>query len=94
MNEIIKTKTPSEWEPLPRWYSVEESLPQHMETVWMSDGKNYISLGCLFNDGETFCWAESSGYVYIKDGKIISDDAELFDFIPTFWHPLPIPPKI
>ena len=81
------------------WVSVNDSLPEHLETVWISNGKGWTTLGCrsdLYdNNGDgcySWCWAAATyGSVYEEDGKIVAE-CEEDDLDVRFWHPLPVPP--
>lgn len=81
------------------WISVKDGLPKCLETVWISNGKGWTTLGCrsdLFSDGEGgYAWywcALVGGVVYEEDGRIVGE-CEEDDFDVQFWHSLPIPPK-
>jgi hypothetical protein len=81
------------------WISVKEKLPEHLETVWISNGKGWTTLGCrtdLYDNGEdgfSWCWAAiSNGLVYEKEGKIVAE-CEEDDLDVIFWQSLPKPPK-
>lgn len=79
------------------WVSVEDKLPEVLETVWVSNGKGWTALGCRTdyyeNDegGFDWCWAGSNGIIYEESGKIVSE-CEEDDLDVRFWHPLPEPP--
>ncbi len=80
------------------WVSVQDSLPETLETVWVSNGKGWTTLGCrtdLYDDGEggwAWCWAAiSNGIIYEEDKKIVAE-CEEDDLDVCFWHRLPIPP--
>ena len=80
------------------WVSVKDALPECLETVWVSNGKGWTTLGCrtdLYDDGEggwAWCWAAiSNGIIYEQDGKIVAE-CEEDDLDVCFWHKLPVPP--
>lgn len=81
------------------WVSVEDKLPEVLETVWVSNGKGWTALGCRTdyyeNDegGFDWCWAGSNGIIYEESGKIVSE-CEEDDLDVRFWHPLPSPPTV
>ena len=84
-----------------KWISVRDALPEPLETVWISNGVGWTTLGCrsdLYHsyDDEnewTWCWAAVvSGSIYEEDGKIIAESEE-DDLDVRYWHPVPIPPK-
>lgn len=80
------------------WVSVEDGLPEPLETVWLSNGKGFTSLGCrtelvdVGDDTYNWCWAQSNGIIYEEKGKIVSE-CEDDDLDVKFWQPLPAPPK-
>ena len=84
------------------WISVTDRLPEILETVWISNGNGWTTLGCRsdyfseFNDDGReelcWCWCVSNGIIWEKNGKITSD-CEADDFDVIFWMPLPKPPK-
>lgn len=74
------------------WINVKDSLPKELETVWISNGKGWTTLGCLvYDDG--WHWAETNGVIYERDGEIVAE-AESDDLDVQFWHPIPKPIKI
>lgn len=80
------------------WVSVHDALPETLETVWVSNGKGWTTLGCrtnLYDDGEggrAWCWAAiANGIIYEEDGKIVAE-CEEDDLDVCFWHRLPVPP--
>lgn len=80
-----------------KWISVKDSLPEPLETVFISNGKGWTTLGCiteLFDkgDGSSWCWAQSNGIIYEENGKIVAE-CEDDDLDVQYWHRLPNPPK-
>jgi hypothetical protein len=75
------------------WVSVKDSLPEHLQTVWITNGKGWTNLGCLVDTSEGWCWAEISGEVYEHKGEIVAE-CEIDDLDVQFWHPLPKAIKI
>jgi hypothetical protein len=79
------------------WVSVHDDLPEILETVWVSNGKGWTTLGCRSDyyegdDGKlVWCWAASNGIIYEEDGKIVAE-CEEDDLDVCFWHRLPVPP--
>ena len=74
------------------WISVDKQLPETLETVWISNGKGWTTLGCrsgLDADGDWY-WCETNGIIYEEDGKIVSE-CEEEDLDVQFWYPLPQP---
>ncbi len=69
------------------WISVNDNLPKPLQTVWLTNGK-WVGLGCLVEDADGWCWAESNGFIYIEDGEIVSE-CESEDLDVLFWHELP-----
>ncbi len=80
------------WEESQKWTKVEDGLPDELETVWISNGKGWTTLGCrVYEDGD-WHWAESNGTIYEEDGKIVSE-CESDDLDVQDWKALPEPPK-
>ena len=76
------------------WILAERELPKHLELVWLSDGKKWVTLGCYVNSpNEDGHWAEhihnGECRFEAKDGKIISDCCMSDDLQVNYWHPLP-----
>ena len=74
------------------WISVDKDLPKHLETVFISNGKGWTSIGCLVGFDDGFHWAESNGVIYEENGKIVTE-CESEDLDVQKWHPFPLPPK-
>jgi hypothetical protein len=80
------------------WINVKDRLPNCLETVWISNGRGWTTLGCrsdYFNGDNEDCvwsWCETNGVIYEENGKIVSE-CEADDLDVQFWHPCPIPPK-
>lgn len=70
------------------WFSVDKKLPEALETVWLTNGKNFVCLGCLVEDNEGWHWAESNGVIYLEGDKIVSE-CESEDLEVKYWKPLP-----
>jgi hypothetical protein len=86
----LKTKTMN-------WISVKESLPEVLETVWISNGKGWTTLGCRTDyfegdNGElNWCWASiQNGLVYQQGFEIVAE-CEADDLDVKYWHKLPTP---
>ena len=75
-----------------RWTSVEDKLPKPLQTVWLSNGKGWVSLGCLVEGDCGWHWAESNGVTYLENGEIVSE-CESEDLDVKFWIALPKPPN-
>jgi len=73
------------------WVAVTDALPKPLQTVWLTNGKKWCSLGCLIEDAEGWHWAESNGVIYIENAQIVSE-CESEDLDVKFWHELPEPP--
>lgn len=73
------------------WISVDDGLPQELETVWISNGKGFTALGCLAYD-EGWHWAKSNGVIYEENGQIVSE-CESDDLDVKFWARLPKAPQ-
>lgn len=74
------------------WISVDKDLPKHLETVFISNGKGWTSIGCLVGFDDGYHWAESNGVIYEENGKIVAE-CESDDLDVKKWHPFPLPPK-
>lgn len=85
----------AEWERnRDKWISVKDELPDPLQTIWISNGEGWTSLGCRTQpdaDG-LWCWAETNGIIYQQDNKIISE-CESDDLDVRFWKIVPEPPK-
>jgi len=73
-----------------KWIAVENSLPDNLETVWITNGKGWTTLGCRVVTNEGWHWAESNGVIYQEGDKIVSE-CESEDLDVQFWHELPKP---
>ena len=74
------------------WISVDKDLPKHLETVFISNGKGWTSIGCLVGFDDGYHWAESNGVIYEENGKIVAE-CESDDLDVKKWHTFPLPPK-
>jgi len=73
------------------WVAVTDALPKPLQTVWLTNAKGWVCLGCLVeSDGGWHC-PESNGVIYIENGEIVSE-CESEDLDVNFWHELPKPP--
>jgi len=75
------------------WVVVENGLPDELETVWISNGQGWTTLGCLVYAEGGWHWAETNGVIYQEKGKIVSE-CEPDDLNVKFWHRLPEPPCV
>lgn len=73
------------------WVAVTDALPKPLQTVWLSNGKGWVCLGCLVESDGGGYWAESNGVIYIENGEIVSE-CESEDLDVNYWHELPKPP--
>jgi hypothetical protein len=73
------------------WVSVNDALPEPLETVWLTSGEGWCCLGCLVESDGGWHWAQSNGVIYIEDGEIVSQ-CESEDLTVNFWHKLPKAP--
>jgi len=96
-DEIISVSQHSSKPDVSGWVSVHDALPETLETVWVSNGKGWTTLGCRsdYYEGDNgelvWCWAASNGIIYEEDGKIVAE-CEEDDLDVCFWHRLPVPP--
>ena len=72
------------------WLDANVHLPDELETVFISNGKGWTSIGCLVYS-EGWHWAESNGVIYEEKGKIVAE-CESDDLDVKYWHKLPKPP--
>lgn len=81
---------------LPSWISIIDSLPNPLQTVWISNGKGWTTLGCISeaeegDDGRFYWhWCQTNGVIYQDNEEIVSE-CEGDDLDVLFWHPLPKP---
>jgi hypothetical protein len=74
------------------WFDANVHFPDELETVFISNGKGWTSIGCRVYDRECgWHWAESNGVVYEEKGKIVAE-CESDDLDVKYWHKLPKPP--
>jgi hypothetical protein len=74
------------------WIDVNVQLPDELETVFISNGKGWTSIGCVVYVQDCgWVWAETNGIIYEENGKIVSE-CEIDDLDVKFWHKLPKPP--
>jgi hypothetical protein len=71
-----------------RWIRVRDGLPKHLETVWITNGKGWTTLGCLIVSDGGWHWAESNGTAYQENGKIVAE-CESEDLDVEYWQALP-----
>jgi hypothetical protein len=71
-----------------KWISVREKLPEHLQTVWLTDGRDWVGLGCLIECQGGWLWAQSNGIIYAENGEIVSE-CESEDLDVHYWHELP-----
>ena len=78
----------AEQEAKKQWINVSELLPNPLETVIISNGKGWTTLGCLVETSEGYHWAETNGIIYEENGMIVSE-CESDDLDVVIWHKLP-----
>lgn len=71
-----------------KWVPVTDDLPEPLKTVWLTNGKGWVSLGCRAESDGGWHWAQSNGILYVEDGEIVSE-CESEDLDVVFWHELP-----
>lgn len=74
------------------WTNVKDKLPENLETVFISNGNGWTSIGCLVQTNEGCHWAETNGIIYEENGKIVSE-CESDDLDVVLWFPFPDAPK-
>jgi hypothetical protein len=72
------------------WLDTNVRLPDEFESVFISNGRGWTSIGCLVYS-EGWHWAESNGVIYEDKGKIVAE-CESDDLDVKYWHKLPKPP--
>jgi hypothetical protein len=70
------------------WISVKDKLPKPSQTVWLTNGKGWVCLGCRVTDADGWCWAESNGFTYIENEQIVAE-CDIEDLDVHYWHELP-----
>ena len=76
------------------WIDVNDHLPEELETVWITNGKGWTTLGCWsYLDENEWCWAETNGTIYQDEDEIVAE-CEADDLDVKFWHKLPKPIKV
>ena len=70
------------------WITIEKKLPKPLQTVWLTNGNGFTTLGCLVEDNEGCHWAETNGVIYQEKDEIISE-CESEDLDVVAWHELP-----
>jgi hypothetical protein len=71
-----------------RWIPVTEKLPEPLQTVWLTDGRDWVGLGCRVESDGGWHWAQSNGVIYSENGEIVSE-CESEDLDINYWHDLP-----
>ena len=94
LDDIYRERIAELEDDMPTWISVEDELPDHLETVWISNGRGWTTLGCraVYDYEGNWCWAESNGVIYESEGKIVAE-CESEDLDVRFWQKLPKPPE-
>lgn len=70
------------------WILLTEKYPEHLETVFITNGKGWTSIGCLIDTNDGWHWAETNGIFYEENGQIVSE-CESDDLDVVAWHPFP-----
>ena len=74
------------------WHDANVNLPDELETVFISNGKGWTSIGCLFYEQDCgWHWAEINGVIYEEKGLIVAE-CESDDLDVRYWRKLPKPP--
>jgi hypothetical protein len=74
------------------WIDVNVQLPDILETVFISNGKGWTSIGCRAYEQDCgWHWAESNGVIYEENGRIVAE-CESDDLDVKYWHKFPKPP--
>lgn len=82
-----------------KWISVDDDLPEILETVWITNGKGWVSLGCIVvfdydnEDKPMWCWGEHNGTIYAEGDSIVAE-CEAEDLDVKYWKRLPKLPKL
>jgi len=73
------------------WINANIKLPDELETIFISNGNGWTSIGCLVYDQEGgWSWAESNGVVYEEKGVIVAE-CESDDLDVKYWQKLTKP---
>lgn len=70
------------------WIAVTEALPKPLQTVWLTNDKGWVALGCLVESDEGWHWAKSNGEIYVENDEIVSE-CESEDLDVVYWPELP-----
>lgn len=70
------------------WIDTKKKLPEPLQTVWISNGKGWTTIGCLVETNDGYHWAETNGIIYEEKGQIMSE-CESDDLDVNFWHEIP-----
>lgn len=73
------------------WVAVEDELPPMLETIWISNGKDWTDLGCRVETNEGWHWAGQNGIIYQEKDQIVAE-CESDDLDVMYWCKLPKPP--
>ena len=71
-----------------KWISTKNKIPEPLQTVWISNGRGWTTLGCLVDMDGGYHWAQTNGIIYEHNGQIVSE-CESDDLDVNFWHELP-----
>ena len=73
----------------PRWIPIDEQMPELNQTVWLTNGKGWVDLGCITLGEGGFLWAIQNGTIYQEGDKIVAECELDDDYDVQFWHELP-----
>lgn len=75
------------------WISIEDAFPEPLETVWLYNGENFITIGCLAEFEGSWCWARTNGDFYIENNEIVSEcESDDLDDV-KYWQKMPKLPR-
>ena len=76
------------------WISIEDAFPKPLETVWLYNGKDFITIGCLAEFEGGWCWSRTNGDFYIENNEIVSEcESDDLDNV-KYWRKMPKLPQI